>query len=792
MTSPQLHTTVLEFCDSLTLLSAVRVCRRWQLDAMQPGAPRALDMRTADVRSTDLRFALVAPLLGRLTSISFESIELGAAAFETLATQCATLHTISVQRMRLSASAFRAIASMAQLRRLDLSHSSVSGGWRCQRLKWENQVHRYGAQSRSGAVFTTRTVMFAPGAGTPGCAFLPCLTSLVLHRAETCQRAVLSRFTSGTLRPPTLLLKRCAALTELSLSQWSSAEIDALDSRAPGAAPLTKIAIHDARLSSLGLQLPRRGALLTQLVELTLDDVDIRPGRWARRPRFGSGGDEADLHRGHSRRDAWRPGSLLASIFRGCRALRSVALVDIEPSFGTPLKCARALRAWGEALPQLRAFKLAPAAVVRDVGVQALLEGCRGLTTLNLPGAVVGNASLRALGRCARGLRALYLGFSIKRRVHAMEGTAPIDDVGIAVLVEHCRELSVLHVSVGEAATRRGLARLSNEFTAMRDLRVRTCLALGARAASAAPQKRCVTVGAAAAVGTTARTCKCGAAVATIDWEDHTREVCALSERLCPAGCGARLVRGDANALSIHFTVCPAYVVVCPARACSRVLHRSALAAHMHAQHSETTERERDRLCPLWGSGCCVVINGSVSPGAAREAHTVASCAHNIVVCPSCSCAVHRCALVDGTHARICDGPKRRLALISQGRRRCAEDAAARGVAWGRESGVETSTEAVMRRLSAVLLSASSGGGGSLMRRSGGAGVEAEVDGESEGEDEEAIKSFSAENPLWRSTRREAPSNADAESEADATRREAAAIRDSLPAVLQRLALLAR
>ena len=97
-----------------------------------------------------------------------------------------------------------------------------------------------------------------------------------------------------------------------------------------------------------------------------------------------------------------------------------------------------------------------------------------------------------------------------------------------------------------------------------------------------------------------------------------------------------------------------------------------------------------------------------------------------------------------------------------------------------------------MRRLSAVLLSASSGGGGSLVRRSGGAGVEAEVDGESEGEDEEAIKSFAAENPLWRSTRREAPSNADAESEADATRREAAAIRDSLPAVLQRLALLAR
>ena len=276
----QLHCGIFAFLDSRSLLSAIRVCRCWQHDGVSPGVQRALTLlRRHDACDADLRHPVLVPYLRRVTEIELQRCDnIGEAGFEAIAAHCAALRKLSVRRMHLSASSFRAIATMGLLESLDLSYSSVSGGSRVQRLKWERRASR----SRCGAVFTTRTVMFAPGAGRAGCAFLPRLHTLVLHDAEAMQRAVLSIFPLGKLRPPELLLSRCVALREISLSQWSGAEVHALCVRPRGAALLRVLKIHEARLSNLGLFRSAAADLTVALHTLRLHDVDIRPGRFAR------------------------------------------------------------------------------------------------------------------------------------------------------------------------------------------------------------------------------------------------------------------------------------------------------------------------------------------------------------------------------------------------------------------------------------------------------------------------------------------------------------------------------
>ena len=311
-----LHCRVFAYLDSRSLLSAIRVCRCWQRDAGAPGVQRALTLRRChDAYDADLRHAVVAQYLRQLKSIALQRCDnIGEAGFETIATHCSALRSLSVRWMHLSASSFRAIATMGLLESLDLSHSTVSGGSRVQRLKWERRASR----SRCGAVFTTRTVMFAPGAGRSGCAFLPRLHTLVLHDAEAMQRAVLSIFPRGRLRPPELLLSRCVALREISLSQWSGAEVHALCTRPRGAAALHVLTIHEARLSTLGLFRSSSAADLTvALHTLRLHDVDIRPGRFARR---------ASERAGKRVGERCPPALLLAQLLARCPALRHLAL----------------------------------------------------------------------------------------------------------------------------------------------------------------------------------------------------------------------------------------------------------------------------------------------------------------------------------------------------------------------------------------------------------------------------------------------------------------------------------
>lgn len=382
-----------------------------------------------------------------------------------------------------------------------------------------------------------------------------------------------------------------------------------------------------------------------------------------------------------------------------------LALEDISPPFASARECALALGEWGDALARggarLTHFTLKPAHRAGGAALRALTKSCgEALESVEMRRAPIGARSLIVLARRCPLLRRLTVGFTA-----ASTSRTAVGDGAIAALVDGCPHLERLHIgNIAPHATARGLARL-DELAALRDVRLQRRRARGAQRPRTSPG---TSPGGAPGGATTrprpalfpnGRCERCDAHVPNVwDHADHAEEACPHRDSLCPAGCGAWLKRSDP--IEGHFAHCPNFTVLCPARRCTAVVQRSALAGHMRTCHSEASalaSRRRCRLCPLWASGCCIVLgertsrsgllqgnrshtggdgcsgmreNGAAAgakEGRARGAtHAPERCDAWNVVCLSCGVDVQRRALDDGTHALACIGPRRVLAMVER------------------------------------------------------------------------------------------------------------------------------